>query len=372
MSDIGTSNALTQRVWRAGMTHEAERQCLAMGFLSEDEDAAFYLYDDLTKEAGDQVRVKFSPTDDTQDGFGDSDTIEGNEEDLEILEDTFKIDYLALAYKQRGQMSQQRTNVDLKKSAFVKLSVRWARRWEQWVFNQLCGYTPASWLTDGVANGVGTNYKRTGNNPVTQYDSAHIWRPTGITADESLTTSHRMTLSVINEVLMTATSKRFITYPLTPASDGYYHLFLSPRHWFRLRENTTAGQWADLTRAQLEGGQQWSKSGFKRGHLGTYGQVKLHVTDYVTYGVNSSTPATAVTGVDRAVLVGARALHMGFGQDYASQDHLDWVEQVRDYRKWGVAADTIGGCKRTLFALPNGGATQTYNAFLIPTYEAAA
>lgn len=373
MPQIGTSSALTQRSWRAGVTHEAERQAMTMGFVSDDDDAAFYLYDDLTKDAGDQIRVKFSPTDDTEDGFGDSDTIEGNEEDLEVVEDSFKIDYLALAYKQRGAMSQQRTNVDLKKAAFVKLSVRWARRWEQSIFNHLCGYTPAMYLTDGASNGTGDNLKRCGHNTVVQYDSSHVYTHAGETVlqDQNLDTTDRMTLSVINEVLMNATSKRFITYPLTPCSDGYFHLFMSPRQWFRLRENTTAGQWADLTRALLEGGQKWSESGFARGHLGTYGQVKLHVTDYVTYGVSSADASVAVTGVDRAVLVGARALHIGFGQDYASEDHLDWVEQVRDYRKWGVVADSIFGCKRTTFALPNGGASQTYGSFLIPTYEAA-
>jgi hypothetical protein len=373
MPDIGTSSAIAQQYWRAGVAHEAERQTFGMEFVSTDEDAPFVLMDDLTKNRGDVVKYKFSPTDDTKDGFRDSDTIEGNEEELEIVQSSLSIDYLALAFKQRGQMSQQRTNVDLKRAAMVKLANKWARRWDQCIFNQLCGYTPAMYKSDeGAENGnsAGDNYTRTGNNAITQYDSNHTYRITAHVTDETLDSTDAISFSVIDKVLEYATSKRHVTYPLTPASDGYFHLFISPRQMTTLKQSTTTGQWMDIQRALLEGSQPYSQSAFKRYFAGIYSNVKIHISDYVTYGVNSSNAYAKVSTVDRAVLVGANALRIAFGEGYAADDHLDWVEQVRDFKKWAIAADSVFGMDRVRYNLPTSSTKETYGAFLIPTYQA--
>lgn len=373
--EIGTSSALAQKLWRSGVSHEAERQTFALEFASEDEDSPIVIMNDLTRERGDTIRYKFSPTDDTQDGFSDSATIEGNEEELEIVQSELVIDYLALAYKQRGQMSQQRTNVDLKKAAMVKLANRWARRYEQGVFNHLCGFTPANYKSnEGAENGVsaGTNYKRTGNNAVVQYDANHVYTHASKTVleDQNLDSNDTISFAIIDAVLEQATSKRSITYPLTPCSDGFFHLFISPRQFTTLKSSTSAGQWLDITRAIIEGGGGYANSAFNRYFAGTYSNCKIHVTDYVTYGVHSSNAYDAITTVDRAVLVGANALRIGWGEGYAKDDHLDWIEQVRDYKKWGIVADSVWGCDRVRYNLPGSSTKETYGAFLIPTYEA--
>lgn len=370
---VGTNSALAQKIWRSGLTHEAERQCFAMEFVSPDEDAPFVLMDDLTRNRGDVIRYKFSPTTDTVDGFLDADTVEGNEQELEIVQSSLTINYLSLAFKQNGVMAQQRINVDLKKAALVKLATQWARRWEQSVFNHLCGYTPAMYKTDEGAensNAAGDNYTRTGHNAVVQYDTNHIWRNTGETTDEGLDSGDTLTLSVIDEVLEKCCSKRFLTYPLAPCSDGYYHLFISPRQFTTLKSTTSTGQWMDIQRAILEGGGGYANSAFSRYFAGIYSNCKIHVSDFVTYGVNSSNAYAAVTTVDRAVLVGANALRIAFGEGYASGDHLDWVEQVRDYKKWGVMADSVFGIDRVRYNLPSSSSLETFGAYLIPTYEA--
>jgi hypothetical protein len=257
----------------------------------------------------------------------------------------------------------------------VKLANRWARRFEQSVFNQLCGFTPAMYKSnEGTENGnpSGDNYKRTGNNVVVQYDANHVYTHTGETVlqDENLDSNDTLTLTILDEVLERITSKRTMTYPMTPAADGYFHLFISPRQFTTLKSNTNTGQWMDIQRALLEGGAGYANSAFKRYFAGIYSQIKIHVTDYVTYGVHSTNPYDAITTVDRAVLVGANALRIGFGEDYASDDHLNWVEQVRDYKKWGIMADSVFGCSRVRYNLPSSSSKETYGAFLIPTYEA--
>ena len=54
---------------------------------------------------------------------------------------------------------------------------------------------------------------------------------------------------------------------------------------------------------------------------------------------------------------------MAFGEGYADGNHLDWVEQTRDYRKWGVLADSCFGVKRTIFN------SQTYASLVLVTYS---
>lgn len=373
MPDIGTNSSMTQKVWRAGLSHEAERQCFAMEFVSPDEDSPFVLMEDLTRNRGDKVRFKFSPTVDTTDGFGDLDQVEGNEEELEIVESELSIDRLKLAYKQRGIMSQQRTNVDLKKAALVKLANRWARRFEESIFNQLIGFTPANYMADSSSeNSVsgGTNYKRTGMNAVYQFDSNHVYTHASETVleDQNLDSNDVITLTIIDSALEAMQSST--RYPIAPCSDGFYHMFISPRQFTTLKSTTSTGQWMDIQRAILEGGAGYSNSAFKRYFAGIYSNVKIHITNYVKgKGVHSSNAYDAIPEVDRAVIVGANALRIAFGEGYASDDHLDWTEQVRNYDNWGVMADTVWGCSRVRYNLPNSSSLETYGAYLIPTYE---
>jgi N4-gp56 family major capsid protein len=355
---ISSGSDFTQKSWRAGLVHEAERQAHCMGFVSAEDDSGIQLLEDLTKKRGDKIQIRFSPTDDTEDGFGDGEEAEGQGEALSFFKDEIIVNYLRLLFEQRGQMSQQRVNFDLKKAAFIKLSAKWSRRFEQWILNQLAGVTHAM--------GAGQdNYKRTGMNPVLAIDADHLcWGDTAVTADESLTSSHKMKLLRIDEAVHKAMTKDELDYPITPCPDGYYHLIMDTYSWKNLRANTTTGDWQDITKAALMGGRQDAKDKFERGWLGVWNNVKLHVSDYVPAGQNSGTAATSVTAARRPVLIGAMAGVMAFGEGYAEGEHLDWVEQTRDYgQTWGVQADCVGGFKRTIF---NG---QTYGALVIPVHK---
>lgn len=358
MAYIGPGSVLTQKAWRAGLVHEAERQTQAMGFVSEDDSSGIVQLNDLSRKRGDTVQVRFSPTDDDFDGFSDTDEIEGNEEQLEFVQDELKIDYLGLAYKQPGQMSQQRVNFDLKQAAFTKLAVRWARRWDQWAFNQMAAFTPAMGAQQD-------NFKRTGLNPVESIDDNHIVWAGDATSDETIDDADIPSLDGINELVATATSKATTQFPLAPCPDGYYHLFLHTFQAKLLRENTTAGDWGDIFRAVLEGGKNYEQSAFARGYMGVYNNVKIHISDYIPQGVNSGDPTLAVDEVRRAVLLGARGAHWANGEGYASGDHLDWSEQVRSHKVWSVLADTVAGCKRTIFD------EETYGLWVYSTYSEA-
>lgn len=358
---ISSAATITQKAWRAGLIHEAETQAHMMGFASAEDDSAIVLLEDLTKKRGDKIQIRFSPTDDTEDGFGDGEEAEGQGQKLTFFSDELQINYLRLLYEQKGQMSQQRVNFDLKKAAFIKLTTQWGRRLEQWILNQLAGVTHAM--------GAGQdNYKRTGLNAVTAIDADHLcWGATAVTTDEALIAGNVMSLDRINEAVHKAMTRDELDYPIAPCPDGYYHLVMDTYSWKHLRDGTSAGDWQDITKAAMQGGFSDAKQRLERGWLGVWNNVKLHVSDYVPHGQNSGTAATSVTAVRRPVLLGALAGHIAFGEGYAGGEHLDWVEQTRDYgQTWGVQADCVGGFKRTIFN------SQTYGCLVLPVHITAA
>lgn len=357
-SYVGTDSPLRETLWRPGLIHEAERQAITMGFMSKDDDSGIVEIDDFSRKRGDKIQVRFSPTDDTFDGFGERDPIEGNEMRPDVLFDEFVINYLGFAFAEDSPMTQQRVSWDLKAAAFTKLGAIWGRRFEQWNLNQLAGYTP---------NNSIAGYKRSGHNAVQTYDEDHVCRPDAEDKDEDLTTGDEITLSLIDDALLKATSRAYTDWPLLPLSDGYFHLIVHTSQWRDLRRNTTSGEWADIHRAVIEGGKPLEESAFVKSWLGVWNRTKIHVSDYVPHGVRTDDATTAVTTVRRAVLIAQRAMHFGFGQGYTDGNHLDWVEQTRNYKTWGVLADTIGGCKRTVFKDPTG-TYQTYGAMVLPTH----
>lgn len=365
-SIIPSSSVLKEQLYRPGLTHQVERQTFMLSFADTAEDAGIVILEEFTKKRGDAIQIRFSPTEDTRDGYVVGDTIQGTEADPGVLIDSMKIDWLGEAFKVDDPMSQQRVSWDMKKTCYIKGMAWWSRRFEQWTLNQLAGYTPAM----GAAQ---TNYKRTGLQPVIAVDSAHTFRPNGIANDQSLTANERMSLNWINELMLRATSDVFLDWPLLPCPDGYFHLVMHPICWRDLRNNTSPGDFEDLQRARLEGGQKYESSAFAQGYSGLYNRTKLHVSDFVPKGVNSTDATAAVTDVRRAVLIGAHAGTLAFGQGYNNENHLDWTERVFEYKKWGVLVDCIGGFKRTTYKEPGAADSTgiTYGSMVLPVYAAA-
>jgi len=358
---IPTGSALKERLYRPGLTHEAERQSYMLGFADTEDDACVVLLEEFTKKRGDTIQLRFSPTDDSRDGYTVGDTIQGTEGDIDVLTDNLKIDWLGEAFKNDDPMSQQRVSWDIKKACFIKAQTWWSRRFETIILNQLAGYTPAMGADQ-------KNYKRTGMNPVTAVDADHVFRPNNVATDQALGAADRMSLDWINELTLRAQSKAYLDWPIAPGPDGYYHLVIHPICWRDLRQSTSPGDFQDLQRARLEGGQSYDASAFAKSYTGLYNMTKIHVSDYVPYGVQSADATTAVTTVRRCVFMGARAGHLAFGQGYNNEGHLDWTERVFEFKKWGVLADSILGFKRTEYSETDGAAGSTYGCMVLPVY----
>lgn len=357
-TSISTSNPIAQKIYKAGLIHQAEVASLFMSLVGDEDDAAVCLIDDFSRQRGDTVQVRFSPTRDTT-PFLENDEIEGNEESLDFDKMEFKIGYAAFAQAMANQMSQQRVNVNIKKASLTKLAIKWERYWNKNGFNQLCAYTPVN-STAG--------YALSGFNAVVSIDSDHIIRAGNQATDQAITSADVLDLDLIDELMTRVQSTAYLDYPIAPTSSGYYYLIVHPDQARQLRQNTGDTGWRDLERAKLEGGMGFEGSALEKGFLGIYNNVVLVASDYITKGVQSADSTTAVANTRRAVLLGSKAAYMGFGETYTGGDHLDWREQIRDYKRWGVMADSVFGIKRTEFQ-DLSGSLQTYGLMILTTYS---
>lgn len=114
-----------------------------------------------------------------------------------------------------------------------------------------------------------------------------------------------------------------------------------------LRISTTTGQWLDITKAAMTGGDV-SDNPIYTGALGVYNGCVLHSDARVTQGVNSST-SVAITTVRRALFLGAQSVMLGFGRDNGPERY-SWVEELFDYQnQLGVSAGTVFGMKATVY-----------------------
>jgi N4-gp56 family major capsid protein len=125
-------------------------------------------------------------------------------------------------------------------------------------------------------------------------------------------------------------------------------IFLHPFQEYDLRTNTATGQWLDIQKAAMQGG-EITKNPIFNGALGMYNNCIIKKDSRVTLGVSSVSPTTAVANTRRAVFCGAQALSISFGQD-GGPNKFTWVEELFDYKnQLGVSAGCIFGVKKIVF-----------------------
>lgn len=367
-TQILTSSPLAQKIWRATLIHQAEVSSIAMAFVGDEEDAAIVSVDDFSRKKGDLIQHTFSPTRDFR-FFLEGEQKEGQENSVDFQTLTWKIGYGAFTGGLENIMSQQRTFINVKKATHQKMAINWERRWNKVIFNQLAGNTATSGTTPNTGNA--TTNGLSGFNTVTTVDTTHIYRPNGQTTDQAITTSaDSMSLDVIDGAMTRVRSTAALNYPIAPTSSGNYYWIGHPDQARQLRQNTSDTGWRDLERSKLEGGMDFEGSALADAYLGgPYHKVYMVESEYVPCGVDSGTATTGVTTVRRSLLLGSQSGYIGWGQDFTDGEHLDWREQIRDYDRWGAAAISVFGVKRTEW--PNlSGTTQTYGLIVVSTYSA--
>lgn len=346
-TEYGVGHPLAVKHWQKDLMKEGLKQTYALQFIGTGKNSLCTIKTETQKEAGDRVRVGIR-SQLSGAGIQGDDTLEGNEESLETFYQDVTIDQLRHAVRSKGKMSEQRVPFSVRAEARDGLADWWSDRWDTWFFNQLCGNTGA------------TDPRYYGFNAPVAPDADHVsYGTSGSTAEVSIsaTTVARMSLTLIDYAVEKAKTAKNAIRPIKIDGKNHYVMFLHPFQETDLRTNTASGQWADIQKAAISGGQTTNNPIFT-GALGMYNNTVLHVSTRIPVSPTNAS-------VRRAVLAGAQSLCMAFGRE-SGKGTFSWVEELFDFKnQLGVAAGCQSGLTKTRF---NG---SDYGTVVLPTYAVA-
>lgn len=337
-TSFGVNDALAVKLWSRSLI-VAEREYLDIApLMGEDEGSIIQIKTEPRKGSGDRVTYPLRARL-VGDGKTENETAEGNGEALSFYSDNLVINELGniVGVRSENTIDAQRVQYDLREQARDALGEWWAERKSVSFFNQVCGYTAQ------------TNTKYSGLNAITAPAGTgrQIWAGTAAN-DQSLTSADPFTLDLIDAAVENAKVGSNIVRPVRIGGQPKYVLYIHPYQVTSLRTNSASGQWLDIQKAAMMGG-QITGNPIYTGALGEYNGVILRSSQDVTQGVNSSTGA-AITTVRRAVLLGAQAAMCAYGQNNYGPSKYRWNEELLDHkRKLEVSAWSIWGLKKTVF-----------------------
>lgn len=355
------NNPLVASALSKELAIEAIRSSYIGRFIGSGKSALIQEKTNLKKSAGDTILMGLRVSLQGEGVQGDA-TAEGNEEGMQFYDDAISINQLRHPVKVKGRMTEQRVPWNLREEARDALTDWWSERLDVCFFNQICGNTAQ------------TDTRFTGNNAAIAPSTNRIIRAGGQSTDQALTTSDRFDLTHIDvaknraQTASIANSTGPMLRPIKYMGKDYFVMFLHDDQVFDLRTSTAAGQWQDIQKAALMGGDVKENPIFT-GALGIYNGVVLHESSRVTQGVHS-TAGTAVANTRRAVLCGAQAAAIAFGGDNGPTK-FTWVEEVFDYKnQFGVLAGSIFGMKKTKYIPADNSATnaEDFGTIVVSTY----
>ena len=336
-TSFAVNDAFAVKLW-SNMLVVAEREALDIApLMGTDDNSIIQIKSETSKGAGDQVtfglRARLTGA-----GITSTMTAEGNGEALSIYSDAVLINELGhnVGVKSQNTIDQQRVPFDLRVQARDGLGEWWADRKSVSFFNQVCGYTPQ------------TDTRYTGLNAVTAPTSGRRIVAGSGSADQDITSSDTFTLNLIDQAVEMAKVGDNMVRPIRIGGQPKYVMYLHPYQVTSLRTNSASGQWLDIQKAAMSGG-QITNNPIYTGALGEYNSVILRQSQDVTQGVNGSTGA-AITTVRRAVLLGAQSAIVGYGQANYGPNKYRWNEELLDHKRLlEVSAWCICGMKKTVF-----------------------
>lgn len=352
MTNTGFSvnHALTVKLWAKQLNVETLKEAYVSKFIGKDSSSLIQYREDTNKGKGDRIRIGLRMQL-AGDGTRGDNPLAGNEEALVTYYDDILIDQLRHGVRSDGKMSEQRVMFDIRTEAKSGLKDWWAGRFDISFFNQVCGNTAQ------------TDIRYTGMQAVIAPDANHIMRAGNQANDQSVVTANIFNLQHIDIMVEKAATLTPAIRPFMVDGVPKYVLFLHPFQVTQLRTNTNTGQWVDIQKAAMQGGQV-TKNPIFTGALGEYNNVVIHSSFYVTSGV-SSTTGLAVATVKRAVFCGAQAAGIAFGGE-DGPDTMSWAEEEFDYgNQLGVAVGAIWGLKKSVFNAAD------FATIVLSTYGAA-
>lgn len=335
VTSFATGDALAVKLWSKKVSVEALKQTWVYKFMGKDDNSVIQVFDETQKSAGDRIRVPLRRLLQATGVQGDA-TLEGQEERITYYSDDVFINQLRHAVREGGRFSRQLVPFDVREHARLSLQDWWADRIDTWFFNQVCGNVNQS------------DTRFTGNQSTIAADSQHNIYAGGATTDASLSNSatYKFTLTLLDVAVEKAKTLEVPIRPIMIGGEAKYVAFLHPYQVTDMRTNTSTGQWYDIQKAAMQGG-QISKNPIYTGALGEYNGVIMHSA--VRIPQFSAGAALSADGGRIAVMCGAQAVGCAFGRGH-SPERYEWVEDYFDYEnQFGVAAGCIAGMKKMVF-----------------------
>lgn len=326
------NDVLTNSRWAKLMLTQYMADVLIFRFAAKDPSALIMIMDDLQKHAGDNVTFGVS---ELLQGAGvlDLNTLTGNEESPITYGDSLFIHELAHAILLAGPISDQRILFDRRMTGRSRLSDWYAARTDHSGANQLAGYTPQ---TDTRFTGLQATIATT-----------RQILPAGITDAANLTGANTFDITFIDTATNNAKAITSGIRALRVGGRDFYILFMHTSQMTDMRKNTSLGQWLDIQKAAMTGGDIGDNPIFWMA-AGQYRQTLMHENVRITNAVANA--GTAVANTKRALFCGAQAAVMAFGRSQGNDAKFRWLEELRDFgRQIGIGVSAIWGIVKVQF-----------------------
>lgn len=334
-TSFATGDPLAVKLWSKKVSVEALKQTWVYKFMGKDDNSVIQIHDDTSKGPGDRIRIPLRRLLSAAGVQGDA-TLEGQEERITYFSDDVFINQLRHAVREGGRFTRQLVPFDVREHARLSLQDWWADRIDTWFFNQICG------------NSAQTDTRYTGNQTAIAADADHLIYAGGASTDASLSNSatYKFTLTLLDVAVEKAKTLDVPIRPIMIGGEEKYVAFLHHNQVTDMRTNASTGQWLDIQKAAMQGGNV-SKNPIYTGALGEYNGVILHASNRIA---GFSTGASLVANTGRiAVMCGAQAVAAAFGRGHGPERY-EWVEDYFDYEnQFGVAAGCIAGMKKMVF-----------------------
>lgn len=355
---ITPSHALNQQRYRTGLILEAETRALLMALSGTDPESVFVIEDRPGANRGSNMKIRFQAKNFAPRGKIRTSQILGAEGGDTWYEDSLGINYFVLADRALENVvdDNQYVDFDTKESAQIGLAEDCATIIECSLMHHMAGYSPVN-----ATSYSDLNYDLSGANAVTEPDTSHHFffddasgtnsSEANVAADPTAQPTNRF----IDEKLALLMSRKYVQWPLCPAMTPWGKAFVyvdSLDAINKIKQNSPDSDIYDLTRACIEGGMPienaaiWTGEGFK------INNVIYLASDYTTLGTSGGTPGattagSALSNVERGVLLGARAGHILYGEGFVEGNHLGYSEDMT-HRRLSFLADTVWGVKTTI------------------------
>lgn len=369
-TSISPQHSMVQTYQRPGLILQAELRALSMLLIGEDGDSIIVAEPSTGSKRGATEKVRFQPWNTSPMPTGMGVQSYGNEGGDAQFEDSYAVDYLRLGSRAlEGEIRDQGfVEWSLRDSAETGMMHDAAHIMECSIIHQLAGYSPVNDLTAGGPNGTGyssgtTNYTLSLCNACTEPDTAHHFfapnsagaasaNEAAVAADSSCVITDRF----VNKCLRKLRSDRYSAlYPLAPASTPWgkgYVCLMSSAGMEQIKEQSSDSDIFTLAQACIEGGMDpenstlWTNEGFK------IKDVFYLASDFITTGTTGSSAGSTTAGeflanTERALLLGARAAHIRFGEGFSRDMWLAYKDTVWE-RRLSMFVDTVIGMKATI------------------------